>query len=263
MGMLDKLKDPKTGQIKKPILFSLVGGAGLIGYMLLAGKGGPSGVVSTGQTTPLTPILDGLQDALKGLTGNKATTPAAGGVGGGGSGAGPSVDPPPGFGTTTTTPSTGGGGYVTPSLTSVSGSSGAGGGGGGGTGQVIQPIAKAPTVYAGLTVGQTPIVNASTGFVTGTKAIATTTVVGAKKVAGSYILRSSNPEPSPTGGVAPKKKAIATAPKVVKPVSVAPKKKAIAIAPKKSTGGVAPKKKAIATAPKTTTTTLTGNYGAR
>lgn len=147
MAILDSLKDPATGQIKKPILYSLIGGAGLFAYLLLH-KGGVSGAVSTGQTTPLTPDLTGLQDALKTLAGNGTTGPTNGTNGSNGSNGSNGTNGTSG-GTGNTGGYTGGG--------NVAGSSGAGGGGGGGTGSVIHPIAKAPSVYAGLTGTVQPI----------------------------------------------------------------------------------------------------------
>lgn len=81
--MLEQLKD-ENGQLKKPVLISLIGAAGLVGYLILHGKGTSS---SSGQSSPLTPDLTGLQTALQGLGG--------GGGGGGGTGGNP-TDPPGG-----------------------------------------------------------------------------------------------------------------------------------------------------------------------
>lgn len=82
--MLESIKD-ENGQIKKPILFSLIGGAGLVGYLLLKGSGSSSGTASTGQSSDLSTQLAALQDAITGLAGS----------GGTGSGTGStSLDPP-------------------------------------------------------------------------------------------------------------------------------------------------------------------------
>ena len=70
--MLESLKD-ENGQIKKPILIAGLGGAGIIGLLLLKGGGSSSGVSSTGQTTPLTPDLTGLQSAITALANGSAT----------------------------------------------------------------------------------------------------------------------------------------------------------------------------------------------
>ena len=96
MGLLDNIKD-ENGQIKKPILFSLVGATGLVGYMMLSNRGQPA-VIASGASSGLTPDLSALADALKGLTGQPSSGGSTGNGGGGGSGGGsgssPSGDPP-------------------------------------------------------------------------------------------------------------------------------------------------------------------------
>lgn len=166
--MLESLKDPNTGQLKKPVLISLIGGAGLFAYLMFSSKGS-SGASSVGQSSPLTPELALLQDALKGLTSSS----------GGASGGSPSLDPPPGFGTVTqptysdpnpvysaptprlpsptlpTIPVVSPRPYVqplNPILPDVGGGGGNSGGGGAGTGTVASPIASSPVVYGGFTV---------------------------------------------------------------------------------------------------------------
>lgn len=144
MAILDSIKDPSTGQIKKPILYSLIGGGALFAYLIFKNRStSASSTSSTGQSTALTPDLTALEQAIQGLAGNKTSI-------------------------TPTTTSSGAPSYTrlpfVPGPTSkpialLPGSSGAAGGGGGGTGQVLHPIAKAPTVYAGLT--HTPIQAAS------------------------------------------------------------------------------------------------------
>ena len=158
MGLLDNIRD-ENGQIKKPILFSMIGAGGLLAYMFLKGGGTPA-VVATGQTSALTPDLGGLANAIKGLSG------------GGGTASTPSLDPPTTGGTGSTTtdthttptplPPSGTTTYTgTPTAPLVGMSSGAAGGGGGGTGQVIQPIAKTQTVYGGLATAILPVASSS------------------------------------------------------------------------------------------------------
>lgn len=146
--MFESLKDPNTGQLKKPILISMVVAGGLVLFLLIRGKGsGSSGVVSTGLTTPLTPDLTGLADALKKL--NQSNQGGIAGV--------------PASGTSQPTDTTGLSNYQspppylddtpsTPTSPPIPGSDGTAGGGGGGTGQVIYPIAKDPSVYGGFTL---------------------------------------------------------------------------------------------------------------
>lgn len=148
MAILDSIKDPSTGQIKKPILYSLLGGGALFAYLLL--KGGSGGTSSTGQTTALTPDLSGLQDAIKGLMGGAGASGANGGVASGG---GATITTPTPTGDTPNAPVSTPTGYI-------AGSSGAAGGGGSGTGLVINPIAKSPQVYAGLTESQQTAISA-------------------------------------------------------------------------------------------------------
>ena len=66
--MLESLKD-ENGQIKKPILYVGLGGAALIGYMMLK-SGGGSSTTSQGQSSAVTPDLSALQSALQGLNGS-------------------------------------------------------------------------------------------------------------------------------------------------------------------------------------------------
>lgn len=161
MAMLDSIKGP-DGQIKKPILISLVGAGGLLAYLAL--KGGSGSTTSTGQSSALTPDLTGLQTALDNLLANQ-------GSGQGGSGGGVAI-PPTGTVTAPGFPTPGAVSLPTlavaqPSVPQAPGSSGSGGGGGGGTGQVLQSIAKAPTVYGGLAVAApTPVTKVSTGVIT-------------------------------------------------------------------------------------------------
>lgn len=79
--MLEQFKD-ENGQLKKPILISLIGAGGLVVYLLW--KNSSSSTTSTGQSTALTPDLTGLQTAIDSL----------GSGAGGGSGSGSSLDPP-------------------------------------------------------------------------------------------------------------------------------------------------------------------------
>ena len=85
--MLESLKD-ENGALKKPVLFSLIGAAGLVGYLILKG-GGISGASSQSSSSPLTPDLSALQTAIddlaSGATGNgtgsgNTTTPPSGGA---------------------------------------------------------------------------------------------------------------------------------------------------------------------------------------
>lgn len=156
--MFESFKDPNTGQIKKPILFSLIGGAGLFAYLMFFSKN--SGASSVDQSSTLTPELPVLQDALSGLTSSN----------GGASGSSPSLDPPPGFGTVTQpTYSDPSPVYSSPTPSSVidsgdmpivnvnpyvdqPGDNGNAGGGGGGTTTLLTPIAKSPDVYGGISV---------------------------------------------------------------------------------------------------------------
>src|SRR5450830_555716 len=87
MPILDSIKDPATGQIKKPILFSMIGGGGLVAYLLFKGKA-TAGVSQTGQ-----PALDlsGLASALNDLAGGGGL---AGSGGSDSSGGGRSISPP-------------------------------------------------------------------------------------------------------------------------------------------------------------------------
>ncbi len=154
--MFESLKDPATGQIKKPILYSLIGGGGLLVYLLLSGKSGSSGVVSTGLTTPLTPDLTGLADALKTL--DQSNQGGIMGVAASGTAA---SDTAATSGSGTIAGYSGGGAVSTTDVVAVSGGAsdngGAAGGGGSGTGVVIAPIAKSPSVYGGL-AKPTPVV---------------------------------------------------------------------------------------------------------
>lgn len=81
--MLEGLKD-ESGQLKKPVLFSLIGGAGLVGYLLIKSKGS-SGSSSAG--TPVAPTPTNAPDltsllAAIGQVYNPApaNTPAPGGA---------------------------------------------------------------------------------------------------------------------------------------------------------------------------------------
>src|ERR1035437_5395292 len=76
MPILDSIKGP-DGQIKKPILISLIGAGGLLAYLMLS-KGGSS-TTSTGQSSALTPDLTGLQTGLDALLSDQG----GGGTGGG------------------------------------------------------------------------------------------------------------------------------------------------------------------------------------
>lgn len=89
--MLEGLKD-ENGQIKKPILYSLIGGAGLVGYLLLKG-GGSSGTTtsSTGQDASLADAIGTLQQGVQGLGGGSSS--------GGSSSGGSTTKPPSGGGT--------------------------------------------------------------------------------------------------------------------------------------------------------------------
>lgn len=191
MAILDSIKDPQTGQIKKPILYSLIGGGALLVFLLLKGKGSAvPGLASTGQTTPLTPDLTGLQDAIKNLTGS--------GIAGSGS-----------AGSTTTVTN------YTGSATNVAGSSGAGGGGGGGTGQVIHPIAKSPSVYAGLTTQQAVAqVTAQKQAIVGKGALEKDPTGGGSIItaAKTYISPNTAPKYAPSGFTSIGKHAIGTGP---------------------------------------------------
>ncbi len=167
--MLEGLKD-ESGQLKKPVLFSLIGGAGLIGYLLLKGRGSSSSssttpVASTG-TAPadLASAIAALQAAVQGQA-NASTSANNGATGGSNTGGGTgtsSLDPPAGFFTSpssspnpsynpptnlvapapTPAPPTGGG---------VPGEGGSSGGGGAGLGTVSHPISLDTAIYAGLT----------------------------------------------------------------------------------------------------------------
>jgi hypothetical protein len=201
MAMLDSIKGP-DGQIKKPILISLVGAGGLLAYLALKGGGSTT---STGQSSALTPDLTGLQTALDNLLANQ-------GSGSGGSGGGVAA-PLPG-GTVTD-----GGIIVSPSIPSVSlptlavaqpsvpqapGSSGSAGGGGSGTGSVIQPIAKAPTVYGGLAVAAAPAVRVVSGATMALRNQPTTGVITpfiAALPVGSTIKPGVTTVATPSGGV--------------------------------------------------------------
>src|ERR1035437_5109339 len=104
MPMLDGLKD-ENGKIKKPILISLIGAGGLLGYLMLS-KGTSGTTTSAGQSSPLTPDLTALQTALQSLGQGNNTS-----GGGGGSSSSPSLDPPadffgPSTPSTLTTPTT-------------------------------------------------------------------------------------------------------------------------------------------------------------
>lgn len=175
--MLDSIKDPNTGKIKTPILISIIGAVGLVVFLFMS-KGSVGGVTATGQSSPLTPDLTGLQDALKGLASNNSSG------GGGGTTSSPTLDPPPGFGSvspisytdptpspiTTPAPSTttspeptksfGGmsGGnsldtvtrYLSGPLTLAPGDNGNSGGGGSGLVSVPTPVSSVQTVYGGI-----------------------------------------------------------------------------------------------------------------
>ena len=148
MALLDNIKD-ENGKVKKPILYSAIAAAVIVGYMILKGK---STVTATGTSSALTPDLSALMDAIKNLGSGVGTTSPSSGGGGGGSGSSPSLDPPkvsasiPKGETPISAPT-----YTnTPSAPLLGGSSGASGGGGSGTGLILHPIAKTPTVYGGM-----------------------------------------------------------------------------------------------------------------
>ena len=228
MAILDSLKDPNTGQIKKPILFSMIGAGGLVTYLLFKGKT-TAGVSQTGQ-----PALDlsGLTNAIQGMAGGS-------GGGGGGSGTGASLDPPASFGNNTNVIPLGSGvglhGYAPtpkPSTTPISsignntsavpmspivpGSSGAAGGGGGGTGSVIHAIAKDPTVYAGLT---SPVPLAITATNTPAKIVAALSPTQTKALVTQTVLGKNQNLRTPAISEAAMSK---TAPTVIKRSAVAP-----------------------------------------
>lgn len=148
--MLEGLKD-ENGQIKKPILFSLIGGAGLVGYLLLKGSGSTSSATptaSTGQSTDLTGAIAALQAAIDGATG------ATGGSGTGGGTGTTSLDPP----------------ILKP---------------GGGSGPIINPN---PT--QGSTGGSTTTKTPGT-VVTGTKATAVRTPISPTTIPGTLLTTSA------------------------------------------------------------------------
>ena len=178
MPNLDSLKDPNTGKIKTPVLIAGVGGIGLFAFLMMSGKGSSGGASSVGQSSPLTPDLTGLQDALKGLAGgsgggtgtgagttgggSSAGGSTSGGVGGSSSGDGGAYVPPEGYvmdhGYIAPTQGEASSAIGTPSsptvlpLADVPGSSGNSGGGGGGITSVISSIARSPVVYGGIAV---------------------------------------------------------------------------------------------------------------
>jgi hypothetical protein len=196
MPMLDSIKGP-DGQIKKPILISLIGAGGLLAYLAL--KGGSS-TTSTGQSSALTPDLTGLQTALDNLLANQGS-----GQGGSGGGVGTipnSIVTAPGFpsGSSILPTDT----VAQPSVPQAPGSSGSAGGGGSGTGSVIQPIAKAPTVYGGLAVAAAPAVRVVSGATMALRNQPTTGVITpfiAALPVGSTIKPGVTTVATPSGGV--------------------------------------------------------------
>ena len=212
MPMLDSLKD-ENGKLKKPILISLIGAGGLLGYLMLSKGSSGSTTTSAGQSSPLTPDLTGLQTALQSLGQNSSNT------GGGQSGSSPSLDPPatydPSTGVSTgnvipsqgtlpvaptpnvsvSTPVVTSPNMAQPTVPQAPGSSGSQGGGGGGTGQVIQSIAKAPTVYGGVTVSNNAtdvaLANAYNAAKTNTSILSSPSLISNTPKAPTTIMTSS------------------------------------------------------------------------
>lgn len=177
--MLENLKD-ENGQLKKPILFSLIGGAGLVGYLLLKGGSGSSSgatpVASTGQSSDLTGAIAALQTAVQGMA-TSSGTDVGGGTGSSGtasggtdSSGGNSIDPPQTNPTPPTVDSTQSAPTPLPyytanpipvpavsmikTVSAAPGENGSSGGGGQGLVTVPTVAGSTGTVYAGLTHDQ-------------------------------------------------------------------------------------------------------------